>query len=151
MRQAMLMRPVVAGVTALALLLTVFFSVLALLSGWGVTIRQFAEFWPFILTLGAGFGLQIGLYVRLRMVARGVDGSGKVVAASGGSSAAAMMSCCTHYLANLVPLLGATGVAALVAQYQIELFWLGLVFNAAGVVYVGRKLHQASRHMARMS
>lgn len=139
-----------AGVVALALLLAVFFGVLVLLSGWDLTINQFAEFWPFILTLGAGFGLQIGLYVRLRMVTRHADGSGKVVAASGGTSAAAMMSCCTHYVANLLPVLGATGVVAVVAQYQIELFWLGLVFNAAGVVYVGRKLQQASRHMTQM-
>jgi Cu+-exporting ATPase len=144
------MRPLVAGVMALALLLAVFFSVLALLSGWELTVNQFAEFWPFILTLAAGFGLQIGLYVRLRMVARGGDGSGKVVATSGGTSAVAMMSCCTHYVANVLPLLGATGVVAIVAQYQIELFWLGLVFSAAGVVYVGWKLRQASRHMAQM-
>jgi Cu+-exporting ATPase len=60
------------------------------------------------------------------------------------------MSCCTHYVANLLPVLGATGVVAVVAQYQIEFFWLGLLFNAAGVVYVGRKLLQASRHMAQM-
>ena len=150
MRRAALMRPVVAGLMALVLLLTVFFGVVTLLSGWELTISQFAEFWPFILTLGAGFGLQVGLYARLRMVARGVDGSGKVVAASGGTSAAAMMSCCTHYMANLLPLLGATGAVAVVAQYQIELFWLGLAFNVAGVVYVGRKLRQASRHMAQM-
>jgi hypothetical protein len=51
---------------------------------------------------------------------------------------------------NLLPVLGATGVVAVVAQYQIEFFWLGLLFNAAGVVYVGRKLLQASRHMAQM-
>ena len=150
MGHANLMRPVVAGVMALTLLLAAFFTVVALLSGWELTLRQFAEFWPFILTLGAGFGLQIGLYVRLRMVARGADGSGKVVAASGSSSAAAMMSCCTHYVANVLPLLGATGVVAVVAQYQIELFWVGLVVNAAGVAYVGRKLQQASRHMAQM-
>lgn len=149
MRPVTLVRPVLAGVTATALLLAVFFGVLAALSGWAVMIQQFSDFWPFILALGAGFGLQIGLYVRLRMVARGV-GSGKVVAASGGTSAAAMMSCCTHYVANLLPVLGATGVVAVVAQYQIEFFWLGLLFNAAGVVYVGRKLLQASRHMAQM-
>jgi len=97
-----------------------------------------------------GFGAQIGLYTRLRSVARHGDRPGAVVAVSGGTSAAAMVSCCTHYLANVIPMLGATGALALVAQYQSELFWLGLAFNAAGVVYVGRKLVEASRHMAEM-
>jgi Cu+-exporting ATPase len=62
-----------------------------------------------------------------------------------------MISCCTHYLANVVPILGASGLVALVAQYQIELLWIGLAFNAAGIVYVGRELWQASRHMALMN
>jgi len=102
-----------------------------------------------IVALAAGFGVQIGLYLRLRRLTR--HGAGRtVVAASGGTSAAAMGSCCTHYLANVVPVLGATGVVALVAQYQTEFFWLGLVFNAAGTVYVGGKLPQASHHMAEM-
>ena len=29
---------------------------------------------------------------------------------------------------------------SVVGQYQIELFWLGLVSNAAGIVYIGGKL-----------
>jgi hypothetical protein len=49
-----------------------------------------------------------------------------------------------------LPVLGATGLVALVAQYQIELFWVGLAFNLAGVLYIGRKVVQASRHMAQM-
>lgn len=149
MRPTPIVRPVALGLMGSALLLAVYVAVLGLLSGWAFAAAQFAEFWPFVVTLAAGFGAQIGLYVRLRSVARG-GGPGTVVAVSGGSSAAAMMSCCTHYLANIVPVLGATGTLALVAQYQTQFFWLGLVFNAAGVLYVGRKLWQASRHMAQM-
>jgi Cu+-exporting ATPase len=142
-------RPVGAGVVAALLLLGVYVAVVAGLSGWEPAATQFADFWPFIVALATGFGVQIGLYLRLRALAR--HGAGRaVVAASGGTSAAAMVSCCTHYLANVVPVLGATGVVALVAQYQTEFFWLGLAFNAAGIVYVGRKLWQASRHMADM-
>ena len=62
-----------------------------------------------------------------------------------------MISCCTHYLANALPVLGATGLVALVAQYQLELFWLGLAFNLAGVLYIGSKVVQASRHMVQMA
>ncbi len=150
MRHASIVRPAAFGLIASVLLLAVYFAVLALLSGWTFAATQFAEFWPFVVALAAGFGAQIGLYVRLRSVVRHGDGPGTVVAVSGGTSAAAMMSCCTHYLANIIPVLGVTGTLALVAQYQTQFFWLGLVFNAAGVLYVGRKLWQASRHMAQM-
>lgn len=150
MRHTSMVRPAASGLIASMLLLAVYFAVLTLLSGWTFAGTQFAEFWPFVVALAAGFGAQIGLYVRLRSVVRHGDGPGAMVAVSGGTSAAAMMSCCTHYLANVIPILGATGTLAVVAQYQTEFFWLGLALNAAGVVYVGGKLLQASRHMAQM-
>jgi P-type Cu+ transporter len=150
MSRASIARPVGFGLLASALLLGVYFAVVTLLSGWSLAATQFAEFWPFVVTLAAGFGAQIALYVRLRSLARHVDAPGAVVAVSGGTSTAAMVSCCTHYLANVAPVLGASGALALVAQYQTELFWVGLAFNAAGIVYVGRKLVLASRHMAQM-
>lgn len=143
-------KPILYGVAAALLLLAAYFLIVALVSGWELTLEQFGQFWYFIVTLAIGFGVQIAMYVRLRHVTYHAGGSDKVVAVSGGTSTAAMISCCTHYLANVLPVLGATGVVALVAQYQTELFWLGLAFNAAGVVYVGRKLLQASRHMAQM-
>ena len=143
-------RPVLYGVAACAVLLALYLVVLTLVSGWAFTLAQFVAFWYFVVTLAVGFGVQIALYTRLRHVTRHADGSGKVVAVSGGTSTAAMISCCTHYLTNILPVLGATGLVALVAQYQTELFWVGAAFNAAGVTYVGRKLLQASRHMAQM-
>src|SRR3990170_3715985 len=143
-------KPILYGAAASSLLLAVYFIILTLVSGWEFTLQQFTQFWYFIVTLAVGFGVQIALYLRLRQVTDHGDGSGKVVAVSGGTSTAAMISCCTHYLVNILPVLGATGVVALVAQFQAELFWVGLAFNAAGVAYVGSKLLQASRHMAQM-
>jgi hypothetical protein len=32
-----------------------------------------------------------------------------------------------------------------VAQYQVELFWIGLAFNAAGLVYIGSQAWLAKR------
>lgn len=143
-------RPVVYAVAASALLLGVYAVALMLVSGGEFLRSQFAQFWYFVLALAAGFGVQVGLYTRLRQVARHDSGSGKVVAVSGGTSTAAMISCCAHYAANVLPVLGATGAVALVAQYQTELFWVGIAFSLAGVIYVGRKLAAATRHMAQM-
>src|SRR3989338_1399407 len=134
------LRPALFGLTAAALLLVVYVLVVSAVSGWAFMLSQFVSFWYFVVALAAGFGTQIALYVRLRDIARHRDASGRMVAVSGGTSTAAMISCCAHYLTNVAPVLGATGLIAVVAQYQTELFWAGLAFNVAGVAYVGRKL-----------
>jgi Cu+-exporting ATPase len=103
-------------------------------------LDQFAQFWPFVIALAVGFGVQVGLYTFLRNAVHAAHGSGKVVAVSGTTSGAAMVSCCAHYLVNLLPALGATGLITLVGQYQVELFWFGLAANAAGIGYVGSRV-----------
>jgi Cu+-exporting ATPase len=144
-------KPIVVGIVAFGLLLGLYFLVLTLVSGWEFTLEQFRAFWYFVVALSGGFGIQIGLYSYLRGITRHGDAAGKVAAVSGGTSTAAMISCCTHYLANVLPILGATGLVALVAQYQVQLFWVGLAFNLAGMLYIGRKVWQASRHMKQMT
>src|SRR5574338_217123 len=137
-----------AGLGASLALLAVYFGLLTWVSGWPFTVEQFGSFWPYIVALAVGFGIQIALYLYLRQVVRGSPSHGKVVAASGATSTAAMVSCCTHYLANLLPIVGAAGLVTLAAQYQVELFWLGLAFNAAGIAYIGTKVAAATREHA---
>jgi Cu+-exporting ATPase len=138
-----------AGLGAALALLAVYFGLLTLVSGWSFMLEQFAAFWPYVVALATGFGIQIALYGHLRRVVRGSPAHGKVVAASGAASTAAMVSCCTHYLANLLPIVGAAGLVTLAAQYQVELFWVGLAFNAAGIAYIGTKVSTAAKEHAR--
>ncbi|HEX5612244.1 MAG TPA: hypothetical protein VFX67_06300 [Burkholderiales bacterium] len=146
--QILVARPAQSGTLAFGLLLAVYFGALALVSGWEFTRSQFAEFWYFIVPLAAGFGIQVALYLKLRQVLHRSRETGAVVAASGTTSTAAMISCCAHYLVNVAPVLGATGLVAFVAQFQVELFWVGLLFNLAGIAYVANKLFNASREHA---
>lgn len=125
------------GIAAALLLLGIYFGAVTAISGPAFAWSQFADYWYFILPLAAGFGLQTGMYVRIREKVKAGMG---MVAATGGTSAASMLACCTHYLVNLLPILGATGVAALAAQYQTELFWAALVINLGGVAYMYRRL-----------
>lgn len=127
------------GLLATAILLTFYFGTLTLVSGWGFTVQQFTDYWPFIVTLAAGFGIQVGLFMYLRRAVHSAM-SGRVVAATGTTSGAAMVSCCTHYLVNLLPALGATGLVSFVGQYQTELFWFGIAANLAGIAYIGNRL-----------
>jgi len=137
------------GFLALATLLGVYFGLLTLVSGWSFTLEQFGLFWPYIVALAAGFGVQVGLFGYLRRLVSGSQAHGKVVAVSGTASTAAMISCCTHYLANILPIVGAAGLVTLATQYQVELFWVGLAFNAAGVAYIGTKVAAAVKEHAR--
>lgn len=141
-------RPAGFGMLALGLLLAVYFGVLTLVSGWKFTVSQFNEFWYYILPLAGGFGLQVALYTRLRQVVHQSRESGAVMAASGTTSTAAMISCCAHYLVNIAPVIGATGLVTFATQYQVEFFWVGLAFNVAGIAFIGDRLWKATKEHA---
>ena len=138
-------RPIQLGAGAFVLLLAIYFAVVSLISGVDFTLEQFVKFWYFLVALASGFGIQVGLYTYLKQLVGQHGASGKVVAVSGTTSTAAMVSCCAHYLVNILPVLGVTGFLTVVAQYQIELFWVGLAFNAAGILYIVPKVINATR------
>ena len=127
------------------MLLAVYFSVLTLVSGWGFAQSQFGDFWYFIVSLAIGFGVQIALYQYIKQRVHGGRGMGKVVGVSGATSTAAMISCCAHYLVNLLPILGVTGLVTFAAQYQVKLFWVGIFFNLAGIVYMANRVSKLPR------
>ena len=138
-------RPAIFGMLAFGLLIGVYFGSLTLLSDWQFARSEFAEFWFYIVALGAGFGLQVALYTRLRQLLHKPGQGRTVMAASGATSTVAMLSCCSHYLVNILPVLGVTGFATLATQYQIEFFWVGLAFNAGGILFIGNKLWKATK------
>ncbi len=133
-------RPILYGFAGMVGLLGLYFGILTLVSGWGFAESQFVVFWYFIVSLAVGFGIQVGLYAHLRDLMKEMHGEGKVLGVTGTTSTAAMVSCCTHYLANLLPILGAVGIVTFVAQYQIQLFWVGLLFNIGGIFYITNKV-----------
>ncbi|MDP2607086.1 MAG: hypothetical protein Q8S00_31500 [Deltaproteobacteria bacterium] len=135
------------GVLATAGLLGVYFLILTLVSDWAFAVDQFVTFRYYIVSLAIGFGIQIGLFTYLRSAIQSHCSSGKVVAVSGTTSTVAMISCCAHYLVNILPVIGATGLVTLVGQYQVELFWIGLASNAAGILYITSKVLRFSKAM----
>lgn len=139
------LRPLAIGTLATLAMLGIYFGVLTLVSGWDFTVSQFVEFWYYVLPLAVGFGIQMGLYVYLRLRLAHHHTGGKMVVASGATSTGAMLACCTHYLANILPVIGAAGVVTLVAQYQVELFWVSLAFNLAGIIFIGSRIFSAGR------
>lgn len=144
-----MVKPGAAGLTALLGLVAVCFGLLTLVPGWRFAVQELERYAPFILALAAGFGVQVGLYACLRRLVRASGAHGKLVAASGTASAAAMVSCRTHYLANLLPMLGASGRVMFVSQYQVASYRIGLLFNAVGIAFIGTQVAAAYQEHVR--
>lgn len=142
-----IIKSILHGVVASTILLGVYFVVLTLVSGWDFAQSQFADFWYFIISLVVGFGTQFALYQYLKGLVHNGQGMGKVIGVSGTTSTVSMISCCAHYLVNLVPILGITGLAAFVVQYQIKIFWVGLVFNIFGIVFISNRIVKFKKHL----
>ena len=140
MKEKVILKPTLYGILASGLLLGIYFAVLTLISSWSFAQDQFFTFWYFIVSLALGFGIQISLYTYLKDLIKGGHREGKILGVTGTTSTAAMISCCTHYLANLLPVLGAVGIVTFVAQYQVELFWVGILFNLGGILYIANRV-----------
>lgn len=137
------MKYIIFGIAGSSGLLGFYFLILTLVSGWDFAKIQFFQNWYWILGLSFGFGLQIGLFSRLRALRSKADG--KVVAVSGSASGLSMIACCSHYLVNIIPIIGISGVASIVGRYQTEIFFVGLIFNLLGVGYMLNKTMELSK------
>ena len=145
MKKSTHIKNIASGVGASLTMLAVYFAVLTFVSGWDFAQDQFSTYWYFIVSLAIGFGIQIVLYRSIKSLVHGGQGMGRVVGISGTTSTAAMISCCAHYLVNLLPILGVTGLVTFATQYQVKLFWVGLVFNIAGIVYMAKRISKITR------
>lgn len=145
MEKKFLRKSVLYGLLGSGALLSLYFLILTLLSGWELTKDQFRAYWYYITALAFGFGIQVSLYTYLRSLIKEQVQTGRVLAASGTASGAAMISCCAHYLTNILPVIASSGIAAFVGAYQVQFFWLGLVFNFLGIAYMLNKVVKFSK------
>ncbi len=134
------------GSVAVLILLGVYIVIVSLVSGWNFMLLQFSKYWYYIGSLAVGFGIQMGLYTYLKNAMR-KNASPHVLAVSGTTSTAAMISCCAHYLVNLLPILGTVGIVTVISQYQIQFFWVGILFNLAGILYMINRVYKYTRQI----
>ncbi len=106
---------------------------------WSATLSQFRELWYWMIILSAGFGIQIGLFTHLHNIIKHhqMSGNSKAIAAtSTGTSAVSMIACCAHHLSDVLPIIGLSGLAVFLTQYQIPLILIGVAMNIFGIFYM---------------
>lgn len=103
-----------------------------------VTQMGLYQLWMSLLIVG--FGIQVGIYSLLR---NGIQISfnpneNKEAAAVTGAGAAvsgfSMAACCAHHVVDLFPILGLSGAAIFLTEYQKELLIVGVIANIFGIV-----------------
>jgi copper chaperone CopZ len=130
--------PLMIGAAAAIAVVGFYLGLITLVSDWYNARMQFEEYRWWILALAAGLGVQATLYafLRIRLNGKNVKSAKSSLAASGGMSTASMAACCAHYLVAFLPALGLpflSAAAAGLAEYQTQLFLLGVLSNLFGI------------------
>lgn len=104
--------------------------------------RQAVDDWVWLVLILAGFGTQVGLFVELRRRHRLQAATKAAVGGGAGASAVGMVACCAHHVADLAPIIGASGAAVFLADYRVPIMISGIAVNAIGVAIAARRLHR---------
>lgn len=126
--------PLTVGIAGALFLLLIYFGIITASESFTYALDRFLEM-PFWLSLlAAGFGTQIGLHHYIKTSLRKkTAGATASVAASGGISTVAMVACCAHHVTDVLPIVGLSGAAVFLAEYQFSLILLGVFSNLIGI------------------
>lgn len=139
------------GVTAAAALAAFYALVVGLASGSvDHLLEQARRDWYLLTAIVVGFGVQVALVVELRRRHRLSHGALAAGGTGGGASAVGMVACCAHHLADLVPVLGATGAAAFLLDWRVPFMVAGIAINALGIAAAARRLGRAQGPASRL-
>ena len=120
---------VLYGILAGLGLLFFYLAVLSFFQGVNFAFMNLRSLWFLIFPLAIGFGIQIGLYFSIKHTAM-LTGT---VAGTSGISAGSMVACCSHFLLNVIPLAGFSGLAIFAMKYQPAFLSFGILSNFIGV------------------
>ncbi|MFH1325370.1 MAG: hypothetical protein ABIH49_01195 [archaeon] len=120
---------VLYGILAGLGLLVFYLTILSVFQGVNFAFLNLRSLWYLIFPLAIGFGTQIGLYASIKHTAT-LNG---MVASTGTVSAGSMVACCSHFLLNIIPFLGLSGIALFVMKYQTAFLGFGILSNFLGI------------------
>lgn len=121
-----------AGLLGTISLLLFYFLTMTLLSrSVGAAWEQFQNLWWIMIPLSVGFGIQLGLYTKLRRAIQ--SRAKKMMVGSTATSSAAMVACCAHHLTDVLPLVGLSALSVFLSSYQIPILVGSLIINLIGI------------------
>lgn len=120
------------GLLAGAGILVFYIAVLSIFEGFNLALLSFSNLKYWLIVLAAGFGTQIGLWTSIRHTAK----VNEVVAGTGGVSGGSMVACCSHFLLNIIPIAGFSGLAVALMAYQKWFFGFGILANFVGIGFL---------------
>lgn len=124
-------------------LLIFYLSVLSIFQGIDFAFLNLGSLWYFIFSLAIGFGIQIGLYssIKHNAIINGVAGG------TGGVAGGSMVACCSHFLLNLIPIVGISGLATILMSYQKWFLAVGIIANIFGIIFMLNHRNKMNRNM----
>lgn len=127
----MLKQPIILGLLGGLSLFAVYGTTMTWLSGFDAAVEQFQALWYLMVPLAIGFGIQIGLYTKLRQaIQQKAQGA---LAAGGTSAGVGMLACCAHHTIDVLPILGFSALASLIGQYQKSILVVSILINIIGI------------------
>lgn len=127
-------------------LLIFYLGIISIFQGVEFAFINLRSLWYLIFPLAGGFGTQIGLYFSIRHTAQ-ITGT---VASTGAISGGSMVACCSHFLLQMIPIAGLSGIAVFLVKYQAGFLILGLISNIFGIglmIKHKRKMKGGSCHI----
>jgi hypothetical protein len=144
--------PIAAGLAGAALLSGIYLGLVSLAESPAHALELFWADRLFVVPILLGFGIQVGLFVflKLGLFAPASAAGAVTTAAGGGVSTAAMVACCVHHLADVLPLIGLTAAATFLTAWKVPFMAVGLLTNFVGIGVMLRQIVLARRHACQM-
>lgn len=120
---------VLYGLLAGVGLLIFYLSIVSIFQGIEFAFMNLRSLWYLIFPLAIGFGVQIGLFFSIKHTSQ-LTGT---VAGTGAISGGSMVACCSHFLLNMIPIAGASGIAIFLVKYQAWFLGVGILSNVVGI------------------
>lgn len=131
---------IIAGLVGAILLLIFYWATLYFVSkDISHPFEQFNQYKYWIIALVIGFGIQAALFWYIRSELRLANTASKsAIAAGAGTSTFSMAACCAHHILDFLPIVGFSGIALFLTEYQVYFFLLGIISNVIGILLMVR-------------
>ncbi len=137
----MLKQPIILGLLGGLSLFSVYGTTMTWLSGFDAAVEQFQALWYLMVPLAIGFGIQVGLYTKLRQaIQQKAQGA---LAAGGTSAGVGMLACCVHHTTDVLPIVGLSALASLIGQYQKSILAVSILINIIGIGIMWQHVRKA--------